>query len=215
MNLAQPFWQRRRRSAYTDLTLRPAQAADLPALIEFLHRAGCRQQFFPVIEPTWFQADAGGGFALKNMYLLVDAHQTIWAAGGCWDQASSKHYLVQGYGGIFKLLAPFSRWLPHIGLPALPAAGQCLNFFTLACWAVKDDQPELFREFLDRIAMVAGTYPFFLVGLHAAHPFRRVLQQRPHLTYTSRVYIVSWDAQHAFAETLDRARPPYLECGLL
>jgi hypothetical protein len=116
---------------------------------------------------------------------------------------------------MLKCLYPISRVFPFFGFPTLPTPGRMLNFFTLSFWAVKDNDPEIFWRFLDAILAVAEMYPFFLVGAHETHPLSTVLQQRPHIKYTSTLYLVYWDEQREWIDRLDRQRWIYLECGML
>jgi len=187
----------------------------IPSLIKFLTENGRNYQFFPVITERDLQVGNISGIKLEDFYLLNDEHNEILAAGALWDQRSYKQYLVQGYSGILRILYPFSRFFPFFGLPILPAPGSILNFFTLSFWAVKDNNPGIFKCFLNAIPAVARNYPFFLIGIHAKHPLRDVLQKRPHISYKSNLYLVYWDEQSEYADKLDKNMLPYLECGLL
>jgi hypothetical protein len=205
----------RRRALPAGFTFQATTPADLPDLLAFLTCAGQQTQFFPVIREANLKLGLSGGLRFQDFYLLRDNHQQLVAAGAVWDQTVYKQYVMQGYAGVFKWLYRCSRGLPLLGLPALPAPGSVLSFFTLAFWTVRDHQPELCRIFLAQIARVAPQYPFFLVGLPAAHPLHPELQRRPHLSYRSQIYLVSWEAQRGAVENLNSALPPYLECGLL
>ena len=193
--------------------LRQARPDDADALSEFLSEQGRRFQGFPVVAPEMFRARVPGWPALEDFYLLKNARGDILACGAFWDQTAYKQYIAQGYGGAFKLLAPLSRCLPLFGIPALPKAGECLRFFTLSFWAVKDDDPAIFQAFLDGIPSAAATFPLYVVGAHETHPLCPMLQYRPHIGYKSRVYAVNWHDLPPF--DMDPALPFYLECGML
>lgn len=196
-------------------TFRQAQQQDIPSLVKFLTESGRSSQFFPVIEEKDLQEGIISGITIEDFHLLCDENREILAAGMFWVQTSYKQYLVQGYSGALKLLYPFSRLFPLFRFPALPAPGSILNFFTLSFWVVKNNDPEIFTCFLDAISVVAGEYPFFLVGVHETHPLRKVLQTRPHIRYKSKLYLVSWDEQKEHVDKLDKDMVPYLECGML
>ncbi len=204
-----PFFKRKRGD------LQQARPEDADTLAQFLNEQGRRFQFFPTVAPNSFLANVPGQPALEDFYLLKSVQGDILACGAFWNQAAYKQYLVQGYGGFFKMLAPVSRWQPLVGMPALPKPGERLRFFTLSYWAVKDDDPALFRKFLDGIPAVAATYPFYLVGVHETHPLRPVLQHRPHISYKSRVYTVGWPHQQPMIRNVNPGLPVYLECGML
>ena len=205
----------RRKQGLLPYVLRPAQKIDTPALMRFLTEHGNKAQFFPVITAKDLQEGRISGITATDFSLLCDEYNEILAAGVLWDQTAYKQYLVQGYAGSLKCLYPFSRLFPSFGFPALPAPGKMLNFFTLSFWAVKDNNPDLFNRFLDAIPAGASTYPFFLIGVHETHPLKTVLQQRPHIKYTSTLYLVSWDEQRECIDRLDQQRWLYLECGML
>ncbi len=233
----------RRSSSTVSSSLKQAAQADLPDLLAFLSEQGKTMQFFPVLNvcpglwgtsgmtltpniPSLMGAEGGKKRSCHKtsiierraegeFYLLRDKHQEILAAGAIWDQQNYKQYVMQGYSGIFKLLRPLSRLFPLFGFPVLPKTGEMLNFFTLSFWAVKNQTPVIFAQFLDAISGVAGTYPFFLLGVHENHPLRSVLTKRPHIKYTSQLYLVSWDHQEENVKALDKHIVPYLECGML
>lgn len=205
----------RRSSSSVSSSLKQAASDDLAALLSFLSKHGKTMQFFPMLRENDLKTGSIGGLCIQNFYLLYDTHDEILAAGALWDQRHCKQYVMQGYSGIFKLLHPLSRFFPLFGFPAFPKPGEILNFFTLSFWAVKDQNPEIFTQFLDVIPEVAGTYPFFLLGVHENHPLRSVLSKRPHIKYTSQLYVVSWDEQEEKVNALEKNMVTYLECGML
>jgi hypothetical protein len=194
---------------------RQACEDDIPSLVKFLYEQGRKYQFFPVIDEADLSSGELNGLSVANFYLLHTKENEILAAGVPWDQRSYKQYIVQGYSSVLKLLYPFSRIFPLFGYPSLPTPGSILQFFTLSFWAVKDSNSELFLQFLKRIAKISRDYPFFLIGLHERHPLRILLQNRPHISYKSKLYLVSWDQQRDYIENFDRGMLPYLECGML
>ena len=202
-------------SSFANINLRQATQNDLFALLRFLSENGRNYQFFPVIEEQDLRAGRISGITVEDFYLLCGVQNEILATGVLWDQRTYKQYLVKSYGGLLKLLYPFSRLFPLFGFPALPAPGSILNFSTLSFWAVKGNNPELFRHFLDSIVSLSGEYPFFLIGVHERHPLRDMLQKRPHISYKSKLYLVSWNEQQEYVDKLDHHMVPYLECGML
>ncbi|PIE34183.1 hypothetical protein CSA56_08575 [candidate division KSB3 bacterium] len=194
--------------------LRRAQQADIPALIQFFEQHGKTSQFFPALQEEDVTTGYLSGLTIENFYLLGDDRETILAAGAIWDQRSYKQYVMQNYAGILKCLYPVSRFFPLFGFPKLPKPGSVLKFFTLSFWAVKENDPLIFREFLDTIT-ATESYPFFLIGVHESHPLRHVVQKRPHINYTSRLYAVVWDERRQNLDNLDTTYYPYLECGML
>ncbi len=202
-------------SSFASLHFRQAHKDDLPDLVQFLNEQGKKYQFFPVIKEKDFQPDNFLNLSIKDFYLLHTENKKILAAGVPWNQQDYKQYVVQRYGGVLKLLYPFSRIFPLFGFPALPAPRSLLKFFTLSFWAVQDNNPVLFLRFLDGISKNFKNYPFFLIGLHERQPLRHILQKRPHISYSSKVYLVVWDEQRDCIQNFNKEMLPYLECGML
>lgn len=194
---------------------RHAQPNEAQRIVNFISKHGRSSQFYPVLQEQDLQSPTLPGLNIERFYVLLDEHNEILAAGAIWDQTSYKQYVLQGYDGIFRLIAPASRIFPLFGFPAFPAPGSVLRFFTLSFWAVKHQDPDIFRRFFQAIAHAASDYPFFLMGLYEHHPFRHIVEQRQHVRYTSRLYLVSWDKEPRILQSLDPDRIPYLECGLL
>ncbi len=197
------------------LVFRQSVPQDIEALTNFLNREGRKYHFFPVVHAADLQNGRFYGLAIKDFYLLHSEDGEILAAGVPWDQRHYKQYIVQGYGGALKYLRPLSRISPLFGYPALPVPGSALVFFTLSFWAIRDNDPQIFERFLSEITNISRQYPFFLLGLHERHPLYPVLQQRPHLSYRSKLYRVSRQGQESSPIQLDQTQIPYLECGLL
>jgi hypothetical protein len=194
---------------------RQAWPNDVQRLVNFISKNGCTSQFYPALQEQDLRSGVLPGLSIETFYLLVDEQDDILAAGAVWDQASYKQYVLQGYDGIFRLIAPASRIFPFFGFPALPAPRSVLRFFTLSFWAVKHQDPDIFRRFLQAISHAVSDYPFFLIGLHEQHPLRHIVEQRLHIRYASRLYLVSWDKEPHILQSLEPDRTPYLECGML
>jgi hypothetical protein len=194
---------------------RPATEDDLPRVVEFLQTRGRQYQFFPVLTAEMLQGGEFPGLGLDDVYLLCGRNDEILAAGALWDQRVYKQYVVQGYQGAFKWLAPVTHLLPLLGYPALPGPGSILAFRTLSFWAVRANRPDALQRFLDGVAGAAGDAAFFLVGVHDQHPLHPELSKRPHISYRSKVYLVSWDDQQPWTDALDLTMTPYIEGGLL
>lgn len=196
------------------LLFRRAEAADLHPLIQFLSEQGRRYQFFPVVGQ---EEIAGRGFpvGLEDFSLLCDRYGRIVAAGALWDQRGYKQYVLKGYGGLFKLLSPFSFLLPMFGYPRLAAPGSVLDLCTLSFWAVKDDDAGCFECLLGHISALARRFSYLVVGIDTRHPLRGVIERRPHLTYKSRMYLVYPRERELQCTPMDHDRVPYLEIGRL
>ena len=197
---------------------RRCSEADMPAVLQFLNETGKNYQFFPWLQPEDFRDKSKKGISPGDFYSLHDDRGEITACGAIWDQKTYKQYIVKGYRGFFKRIAPFSAVLPVFGYPHILAKpGTILDFFTLSYWAVKDNHPGLFTHFLKNISQCPGAkdYRFFVLGIHDANTLKNSLERLPHFSYTSRIYLVDWDKSGNRLNQLDRDRVLYLECGTL
>ena len=193
---------------------RAAGKSDVGALAAFLRTQGRRFQFFPVLGEADLD-DPDATLSFRDFHLLLDPRGEIAAAGAVWDQRAYKQYVLSRYGGIYRLLYPFSFLFPVFGYPGLAKPGSVLNFFTLSFWAVRDDDPEIFDLFVRLIAGITRSFSYFVLGVDARHPLRNRLRRKPHLVYKARMYVVHKQEDEPLVRGLDRSRVPYLEIGRL
>lgn len=203
------------KSKNTKMTLRRAEASDVHLLIDFLNREGSKNQMFPVLDEMDIRNSIVPGLSAESFYILYDVNGEIAACALAWDQKDYKQYIVKGYGGILKALYPVSFLFNIFGYPSLPPVDSVLKFFTLSFWAVRDNSPEIFSILLGAIAKQKKEYPFFIAGICEGHPLKQVLDNIPHISYSSRIYLVDWGRLGGNIEKFDRNFLPYLECGML
>jgi hypothetical protein len=190
---------------------RPATREDREALADFLAVEGARSNFFPARIGDLFGRHPE--LSWESFYLLTDRQGRILACGAVWDQVSYKQYIVAGYAGKLRWLALVSPLLRALGYPPIPKPGTTLRFFVLAFWCVKDNRAEYLHWFLGGLARAARDYPYFVVGVPAAHPLRPALQKGSLLSGSSHIYLVG---NHVTPDDAARLREsPYLECGWL
>lgn len=193
--------------------IRTASKEDIPALVRFLNREAQKHNFFPVSRARDWTGILDNGLTINDVHIMEEGGEII-AAGAVWDQSGYKQYVVNGYRGGLKVLAALP-WLTRLsGLPPLPAPGEMVRFYTLGRWAVRDNDPDVFDDFLDQVMHAAADYPLCLVGVHEGHPLRPCLQRRRHVRYDSEVYLVNWERQTNPVGDL-KPLTVYLECGAL
>jgi ribosomal protein S18 acetylase RimI-like enzyme len=199
-------------------SIRPARNEDLPAILEFLARAGRHRQFFPRYGEDDFRS-AGGllrGLKLEDV-LLAQRDGQIVGTLATWDQHRFRQSVVYGYGGWLHSLRPMYNLLARLrGRAVLPAPGEELRCLTAALPVVADDDPQVFAALLDaaRQRVGGGPWSHLLVGLHEADPLLPVLRRYRAASYATHLYVVSWEDGRAAIAALD-GRPPYLELGSL
>ncbi|NLD47292.1 MAG: hypothetical protein GX660_08835 [Clostridiaceae bacterium] len=199
----------------TKMTLKHAETSDIPMLVDFLNREGRKSQMFPVLDEINIKNTIVPGLSTESFYILLDGNGEITACALAWDQKDYKQYVVKGYGGILKALYPVSFLFNIFGYPSLPPVDSILKFFTLSFWAVRDNLPEIFSILLGAIAKQKKEYPFFIAGICEGHPLKQVLDNIPHISYSSRIYLVDWERLGGNVDRLDKNFLPYLECGML
>lgn len=198
----------------TDKLFKRAEEKDRYALVEFMNNEGKRRNFFPVINQNDLISGKIPGIRLEDFYILYNEGEII-AAGAVWDQREYKQYVVEGYSGSLKYLQPVSFLFPAIGYPSLPQAGSVLNFFTLSFCLVRNNDPDIFKRFINNISTIAQGYSFFIVGIYEGNPLEKVLSNIPHISYKSRAYFVDWEKKNTMKERIDMDMPLHLECGML
>jgi hypothetical protein len=206
------FPTRRRAPSLPDsCTFRRATPEDRSVIEDFLTAEGGCCEFFPARIADLFGTHSE--LSWESFYLLADRRGSILACGAAWDQRSYKQYIIAGYGGKLRWLYRVSPLLHFFGYPLLPKPATILRFFILAFWCVKDNRAEYLRWFLDSLACVTRDYPYFVMGVPAAHPLGPALNEWKFLGYDSQIYLVG---DHVPPEEMARlGKSPYLECGWL
>ena len=79
------------------------------------------------------------------------------------------------------------------GYPPLPKKNAPANYACVSTLYVKNDDPNLARYFIEKVAEYSRQYDFLMLGLFESHPLKTIFKQIKHLKYQSRLYLVSWD----------------------
>lgn len=199
-----------------DLTIRPAAAQDIAAIVNYLSTQGPRRQFFPVVQESDFNGDGSAFLGLSlNDLLLAWRGAKLVGMLGVWDQHAYKQTVVTGYHGALALLRPaLNAWWSLRGRPRLPAPGESLRFRVAALPVVSDAAvlDALLAAASERLA--GGRDLHLLFGLHERDPLLPVVKRWSVACYTTHVYLVSW-GEAAELQALAQRRTPYLELGQL
>ncbi len=206
-----------RRRVPRDLDIRPANAGDLPALIEFLNAHGPDRQFFPVFRTE--DLGRGGllhGLDVSDLLLCHRGSKLVGILAG-WDQQAFRQNIVCGYRGALRWTRPmWNAWAGLAGLPKLPAPGHGFRSLTAALPLVVDNNPQVFATLLGALLAKARAQAvdYLLLGLHETDPLWPFAKNFGGICYTTLMFIVCWDDGEAEFRQLDR-RVPYLELGSL
>lgn len=191
---------------------RKALKADIPHIVEFLALQGKNKDFFPVLTEADLLAGAPWSISYEDMVVLIREGRIV-ACGTCWDRSGSKQYIVKSYCGIYKYLQSLPFLVNVLGYPALPLVGSTLHFFTLSFWCVENDDPQIFAEFVNRIAEQTE-YSFFNIGITTDSPLTEILLQKKHFLYKSKIYLVTWNEKVEYSALTSKGKI-YIECGRL
>lgn len=196
--------------------LRAAEAADIPALVEFYNSAAGDYQFAPVLSGRWLASLPGStGLRLEDFWLLKDGG-TIRGCVAVWDQRAFKQIVAHGYRfPLGALLGGYNAIAGLTGRVRLPRPGDqlqqaFLSFFALDAQAF-DAVADVVREALliaSRKGASVGT-----LGMSTKNPLAGRLQTDLRASvYRSRIDTVHWPDRSA--PSLD-GRPPQPEIALL
>jgi hypothetical protein len=201
-----------------DAEIRPANAADRDAIVQFLNDHGAARNFFPAYNAYDLFNNTGllRGLASSDLLLALRDDKIVGTLG-CWDQRPFKQIVIHSYSGWLRPLRPFyNAWASLRHRPTLPAAGTVLGACLAAIPVVSDDHPEVFRQLLTATLrrMADRRLPLLLVGMHESDPLLPVARQFSGREYRTKLYIVHWPDETPDIESLTR-RVPYLELGAL
>ena len=213
----------RRRSAdapsRSGICIRPATAADVRMIVDFLQSQGKCRQFFPVYQTDDFASLNGllKGLLWESVFLAFKDGELVGTMAA-WDQRHFRQWRISGYGGWMRLMRlPYNLLARFSGVPRLPRGGDALNFFILSLICVRKDDRRVFSALLDEIVRQnEGHYSFFLAGMHESDSLLQELRGfSQHYPIPSRLHVVSWEEDEDWFTKLESSRIPYLELGSL
>jgi hypothetical protein len=186
---------------------------------EFLLREGRRRQFFPVCgDPGEYGPDLIAEIGLRNLMVVTEDGE-VKGVMGLWDRNAVRQYVVHGYSTWLRIGRPcLNLALRCGGFHGLPPAGgkQHIGFVALVC--IANDDAEVFQCLFRAVCRNASAKGIrqVIIGMHEDDPLNDAVRAPLHITYRSRLYLVSWD--HASLDEVlagDSDRTPYLETGSL
>jgi hypothetical protein len=204
------------RKARAGKLLKPAEARDIPALIDFFNGKTAAYQFSPVLKREWLSNLSGmHGLHLHDFFLLKHRRR-IAAVLAVWDQRSFRQIVARAYRFPINALRPMYNLIAGItGRTKLPRTGQTLQQVFLSFFSfdqtMQVDPVDVIREALS-VAKAKGAQSA-LIGFNAANPLLNRIKKHFH-TYTYRTCIeqVEWPREQS--PFLDK-RPVQPEIALL
>lgn len=194
--------------------VRRAREKDRSKLLAFYEEQGRQQDFFADMKTflTLPLEQQGPGI---EAYILVETRAgEVVGAAALWDQRQYKQYRVVGYQGILKWLYPMSGTLAFLGIPYMPEPGNCLELYTLAFVAIKDQNQENFVKLVKTAQRLIPETAQLVVGFHENHKLNQVVKKFSKITYTSCLYQMVWPGENGVLNR-EKLQSVGLECALL
>lgn len=212
---ALPTWQWRPSTGR--LTILSGAEAGLDAVLHCLATFGRNKDLFPVIEAEDILGEQNGlrGLDLDSFHVAYRSGEPVGTAA-VWDQSSFKKYCITGYKGMLKPVETLSKLLTKAcGRGIIPHAGTALGPVYLACPAIKDNDPLVFRALLNASLARAKVLKknWLLAGLFADDTLVQAFHHKLKLTFDSDIYRVVWDDGEGAGN--DLGSELYLEVGSL
>ena len=183
---------------------RPAQEAEVDALVAFHNDQACALNFTSVLDGALVRR-----VGLDRFYIF-ERRGVLQGVAALWDQRSFKQIVAARYR------RPIGRLLPLYNLYAklfqripLPREGHALNHSFVAFLALRDEVRPEGRPVLRDLLSHCKT-PIASVGLHAGNSLNQVLMDLKPVRYPARVYGVAFEQ-----ESLVSNRPPQPEAAFL
>lgn len=208
-------WSSRRGAGWVDT--RPAEARDLPAIIECLARNHARYQFAPAWTAATLCSPTHTPGLCPADFRVVERAGRFVGCAALWDQRTFKQAVIRGYAPALAR----GRWLvnalgPLAGVPPLPAFGVTLRHAFVSHLAIDGDDPNAFAALVRAVRADAARRGLdaVLLGLAADHPWRIAAGRFGGRAYPSMLFTVSWPEGRGAAAGLD-ARIVHPELALL
>ncbi len=142
----------RRRGGRTGLpAVRPATAADIPAMNALVRRLASRFQFLPTYDFAQLGTDDAYYYGLTlSDFLLVDGEDGLRGLVGLWNQSAFKQTRVTAYRWPLNILRPlWNLWAGLAGGIQLPPAGGALAYRSLHSPLTAPEDVEAFAALLN------------------------------------------------------------------
>lgn len=177
------------------LTIEPATADHVPAMLQLLNDSARRHQLAASWSREGLLAVASHGLPLHRFYTVSEGDRML-CCGALWDQRQWRQTVVRGYSMPLALTRPVLNMAGRVfGWPRLPDPGSILSHALLAPLAFAEGAEALLPDFVASLfgpAHEAGL-EFLTLGLPAADDRLRLLRRRfSTRTWRSRLYRVDW-----------------------
>ena len=182
----------------------PGSSDQLADLVRFLRTEGARRQLFSVWTEQRLRDLDAFGLRLADIR-IARRHGAIVGAMALWDQSAYKQWIVRGYTGWLKALAPI---LPRVGDEVRSA------YVSLVC--IAHDDVAVFSRLLRDVYNLGCSrrFDYLLVGLDSRDPLLTGVGAYRRFCYASRLYLASWSHGGHAHEPLD-GRPAYVDIATL
>ena len=207
---------RRRESACHGLRFRRGSSVQLPQIVRFLNQSLREKQLAPVYRESDFEHGRFCDLRPQDFFLAMEGEK-ICGTVAAWDQYRMRQTHVERYSLKLATIRPFYNLAATVSpLRALPGIGHAIPYIYLACVAVRNNDPDVFRCLL-RAAyneLRHGKWHYAIIGLDATDPLASVLGDYRSIPAAGRVFSVRYPVDGACAAPL-AGTGFYLEAGCL
>jgi hypothetical protein len=197
------------------IAVRSATENDRSKIVEFLNAIGSHENLFPRYSESDFdQAGTFRDLRLSQLWVAWDLEKIV-GTFAFWDQSAFKQVVVEGYTAWLRSVRPFyNRWARWKGDPMLPNCGEQLEHLVGSLLVVRSDRADVARLL---VAAASQNYCHsagrLLLGFDSKSTLSSDFATLASHTYTTGVYLVSWDPGRW--GDFDKDRSIYLELGCL
>lgn len=161
-----------RPTAPPHISVRPAAAADIPAMQSFWAAEAARIPYCPHYNFNELHLPYYAGLQIENFYLAFSGGD-LQGICGIWNQKDLKQTRIAGYSPLFRWLRPlYNAYAAIAGKPLLPAVGRSVYYFALHSLLVRERSAPVFSALLARIIADARSArpDYLLFSLDARDP---------------------------------------------
>lgn len=187
---------------------RKVNKGDLKEVYEFLNKEGSKYNFFPYIkdiEKEFFDLH------ISDCYIMLEDKKIV-SFCALWNQTSYKQYIVTKYNKPLNVFSKLSKITELMGYIPFPKVGEVLNFPLLSFMLTKNNNIELYKEFLYSLAQeIRKKYDMFVIGINTSSIINKQIYSKIRcLKFQSTLYFLNFSNKK-----LKHKNEFYIESGLL
>lgn len=196
-----------------NIELRFATNADIPSIKDFIKKTAEKKDMIPdySVEDICNGTGLLKDFSIENLALAFNKEKIIGMMG-LWDQSAYRSRSVESYSKKYRLLRPVINLAAKItGMPALPTAGNSINYKMICLKMIEDDNPDIFKLLFNMLAQRETKNTLLSVGFDQQHPFNSLFQKKC-IKLQNNLYLGYWQQNSGLIKSI-RKDQIYIEQG--